>query len=183
VKSFIDPALDFSDGLRVLYDYHDDFLLQGQHLLELWGAMCKQGVDEGRAAQSIELTNYYTHATRLHHLDEERCLFPRILNKSFRIDGMIERLALDHEEIEALWAELVHSLQMPGRADPVRCLASAQQFEQQLRAHIERENLDFLPEVEKLLSLEQRMEMGRAMEQRRRQVDLAPHTRHETSVD
>jgi hypothetical protein len=37
---------------------------------------------------------------------EERALFPFIVNKSFLTDGMIERLALDHEEIDAHWAKL-----------------------------------------------------------------------------
>ena len=209
MKGFIDPALDRTDGLEILYAYHDSFVLQGKRLLALWEDICKHGIDEDRAAQSIELVDYYTGATRLHHLDEERCLFPRIINKSFRIDGMVERLALDHAEIEARWAEFVDYLrasegtprsskigpspglkQFPGQAldplrvaDPARCLALAHQFEQQLRAHIERENLDFFPELEKLLSLEQRMEIGGQMAHWRIQIGLITYAEHKIAID
>lgn len=163
MRGYIEPTLNFNDGLEVLCAYHESFVLQGKRLLALSEAMCKHGVDEEWAAQSIELVDYYTGATRIHHRDEERCLFPLILNRSFLIDGMIERLALDHEEIDARWAELANYLRAPER-DLAQCLALARQFEQHLQAHIERENLDFFPEVKRLLSLEQRVEMGGQME-------------------
>jgi hemerythrin-like domain-containing protein len=114
------------------------------------------------------LSRYYAEITRLHHRDEERIVFPLILNKSFVIDGMIERLALDHEDIEAAWAELHGALQAP------ECIMSSEQsltwarrFERGLREHIEREDLDFFPEIERWLSPDQRAEAGRRMAQLR----------------
>ena len=63
--------------------------------------LAQQGLDEAGTAEAVRLAEWYEKAMPLHHRDEERALFPRIVNRSFLIDGMIERLALDHDEIEA----------------------------------------------------------------------------------
>jgi hemerythrin-like domain-containing protein len=79
---------------------------------------------------------------------------------------------LDHEDIEAAWAELHGALQAPERImPPEQSLIWARRFERGLREHIEREDLDFFPEIERWLSLDQRAESGRRMAQ------LRTHTR------
>lgn len=169
---FVDPASDFSDGLQVLQTYHGSFLQHGRQLLALMEAIVAQGLDEQRALEAGRLNRYYAEITRLHHRDEERIVFPLILNKSFVIDGMIERLALDHEDIEAAWAELHGALQAPERImSSEQSLIWARRFERGLREHIEREDLDFFPEIERWLSPDQRAESGRRMAQ------LRAHTR------
>jgi hemerythrin-like domain-containing protein len=47
-------------------------------------------------------------------------------------------------------------------------LTWARRFERGLREHIEREDLDFFPEIERWLSPDQRAEAGRRMAQLRR---------------
>ncbi len=169
VPAFTDPASDFSDGLKVLSAYHDSLLLQGKRLLEWANTLLREGCGLDRSVEAVRLAGYYCQTTQLHHRDEERCLFPLIINKSFLIDGMIERLALDHEEIEAHWAELADCLQaQQPLSDPLRCVELVQRFEHQLKEHIEREDLDFFPEVERLLSPEQRFKMGGWMARLRR---------------
>jgi hemerythrin-like domain-containing protein len=168
----VDPASDFSDGLQVLQTYHGSFLQHGRQLLALMEAIMAQGLDEQRALEAGRLSRYYAEITRLHHQDEEQIVFPLILNKSFVIDGMIERLALDHENIEAAWAELHGVLQAPERImSSEQSLIWARRFERGLREHIGREDLDFFPEVERWLSPDQRAEAGRRMAQ------LRTHTR------
>ncbi|MGH8601941.1 MAG: hemerythrin domain-containing protein [Gammaproteobacteria bacterium] len=103
---FIEPAEDFSDGLNVLYSYHQQFLERGRELLALVDRIQSDGMNEEHAYQCVQLHCYYQRANPLHHQDEERVLFPLIVQRSFLIDGMIERLALDHEEIEEAWVEL-----------------------------------------------------------------------------
>ncbi len=162
--AFIDPATDFADGLRVLYAYHESFILQGQRLLAMAEAISRQGVGEETAAEAIRLAAYYEGTTRLHHQDEERALFPFIVNKSFLTDGMIERLALDHEELDEHWAKLNEVLRAPEQiADPALLLELAARFEKHLKTHIERENLDFFPVLEKMLSPGQLTGIGQRM--------------------
>ncbi len=162
--AFIDPTTDFADGLRVLYAYHESFILQGQRLLAMAEAISQQGVGDETAAEAVRLAEYYEGTTRLHHQDEERALFPFIVNKSFLTDGMIERLALDHEEIDEHWSKLNEVLRAPERiADPARFLELAASFEKSLKKHIERENLDFFPVLVKMLSPDQLAGIGQRM--------------------
>ncbi|MGH8588380.1 MAG: hemerythrin domain-containing protein, partial [Gammaproteobacteria bacterium] len=144
--AFHDPAIDFSDGLNVLLADHERFLLEGPRLVAFAATVAKQGLDEVGAAEALRLAEWYENAMPLHHRDEERALFPRIVNCSFLIDGMIERLALDHDEIEAAWGELAPLLRHPEDiANPKRLSQVAHPFEKLLREHIVRENEDFFP--------------------------------------
>ena len=161
---FIDPATDFSDGLRVLHVYHDDFLARGRGLLKLVDTLHKEGMSEATAYQCIEFHNYYTRANKLHHQDEEHALFPALVNRSFLIDGMIERLTLDHEEIEAAWDELSPLLASPERITTAGKLKRlAEEFEKIQCEHLVRENEDFLQRVATELHGDERAEIGRKM--------------------
>ncbi len=48
---FIDPATDFSDGLRVIEVYHEDLLKRGQALLVLVDTLRQAGMSEALANQ------------------------------------------------------------------------------------------------------------------------------------
>jgi iron-sulfur cluster repair protein YtfE (RIC family) len=161
VSGVADPATDFSDGLAVLLAYHERFLVEGQRLMTLAAILAKQGLDEAGTAEALRLAEWYENALPLHHRDEERALFPGIVNRSFLIDGMIERLALDHDEIEAAWGELAPLLRHPEEiANPKRLSQAAHPFEKLLREHIVRENEDFFPKLETLLASDQRRDIG-----------------------
>ncbi|MDQ3775060.1 MAG: hemerythrin domain-containing protein [Pseudomonadota bacterium] len=161
ISGFQDPATDFSDGLAVLLAYHERFLVEGQRLVAFAATLAQQGLDEAGAAEALRLAEWYENAMPLHHRDEERALFPRIVNRSFLIDGMIERLALDHDEIEAAWGELAPLLRHPEQiANPKRLSQVTHPFEKLLREHIVRENEDFFPKLETLLASDQRRDIG-----------------------
>jgi hemerythrin-like domain-containing protein len=161
VSGFQDPATDFSDGLKVLLAYHERFLVEGQRLMALATSVAQQSLDKTGAAEALRLAEWYENAMSLHHRDEERALFPRIVNRSFLIDGMIERLALDHDEIEAAWGELAPLLRHPEEiANPKRLSQVAHAFEKLLREHIVRENEDFFPNLEAFLASDRRPDIG-----------------------
>ena len=164
VSGFQDPATDFSDGLKVLLAYHERFLVEGQRLMALAAILAKHGLDEAGTAEVLRLAEWYENAMSLHHRDEERALFPRIVNRSFLIDGMIERLALDHDEIEAAWGELAPLLRhTEAIANPKRLSQVAHPFDKLLREHIVRENEDFFPKLEVLLASDRRRDIGLEM--------------------
>ncbi|MGH8575700.1 MAG: hemerythrin domain-containing protein [Gammaproteobacteria bacterium] len=161
-RAFHDPATDFSDGLAVLLAFHERFLVEGHRLVTLAATLAQ--LDETGAAEALRLAEWYENAMPLHHRDEERALFPRIVNCSFLIDGMIERLALDHDEIEASWGELAPLLHHPEEiANPKRLSQVAHPFEKRLREHIVRENEDFFPKLKGFLTRAQLEEIGRVM--------------------
>lgn len=161
---FIDPVRDFSDGMAALRHYHEDFLVRGKRLLALAKMIDADGINESLAYQCVEMHCYYTRANNLHHRDEEHVLFPLIVNRSELVDGMIERLALDHEEIERSWCVLAEFLSRPECiTNSNALLAAAADFEKLQREHLLRENEDFLPYIEKLLDKDQHAVIGRKM--------------------
>jgi hemerythrin-like domain-containing protein len=161
---FTDPVKDFSDGIDVLRCYHDDFFRRGKDILNLTGKISEEGVNQALAYQCIEHHNYYTRANKLHHQDEEHALFPVIVGDSPLIDGMIERLVLDHEEIEAAWTPLAKLLASPELIKDFSALMEfAEDFEKLQREHLTRENEDFLPHITSLLNELQLKEMGHKM--------------------
>ncbi|MGH9877723.1 MAG: hemerythrin domain-containing protein, partial [Nitrososphaerales archaeon] len=97
----------------MLYSYHEQFLERGRELLVLVDRIQSNGVNEEQAYQCVQLHCFYQCANSLHHQDEEQVLFPLIVHRLYLVDGMIERLALDHEEIEEAWAELAPLLGGP----------------------------------------------------------------------
>jgi len=165
---FTDPATDFSSGLQVITDYHQDFLTRGVQLVELAKEIKKQGMTEQLANQCIDMYCHYSHATILHHKDEEEALFPLLVDQSSLIIGMIERLIMDHEEIEESWATLSTRLSHPEditNFDHFLHLTIA--FEKILRDHLTREDEDFSPQIKKILSTEQLELAGRKMSELR----------------
>lgn len=161
---FIDPVSDFSNGMEVLRCYHDDLLARGKQLLKLVDEIHEHGMNEQLAYRCVEFHSYYTRANSLHHQDEEYVLFPQIVNQSALIDGMLERLTLDHEDIEACWSELANLLCNPENIKNTGELAEvAGEFEKMQREHLQRENEDFLTRVEELLTPELIFDMAGKM--------------------
>ncbi|MGQ0592872.1 MAG: hemerythrin domain-containing protein [Gammaproteobacteria bacterium] len=174
LSGFQDPATDFSDGLKVLVAYHERFLGEGQRLMAFAATLAQQGLDEAGVAEALRLAEWYENAMPLHHRDEERALFPPIVNRSFLIDGMIERLALDHHEIEAAWGELAPLLRHPEEiANPKRLSQVAHPFEKLLREHLVRENEDFFPTLRRALRQAELEEIGRVMRRLRASASTA----------
>lgn len=161
---FIDPVTDFSDGLVALKAYHEDILQCGVKLLALVDEIKREGIDEERANQCMSMFCYYEHANHLHHQDEEQALFPLLIGKSPLIDGMMERLILDHEDIEKAWGLLSEKLSKPELiTDYDELVNLAQNFEKQQREHLTREDEDFSPKVKEVINKSQIKQVGEKM--------------------
>ncbi len=163
-SKFHDPAIDFSNGLLALKAYHEDFLKRGEKLLGLVEQIRQQGMTEKLLQQCVAMLCHYSHANQLHHQDEEQALFPLLVGQSALIDGMIERLMLDHEEIEASWEKLAALLKKPEQiTDFEQFQQLTQKFERLQREHLNREDEDFSPKVKEILSSEQVQQVGLKM--------------------
>lgn len=133
------------------------------------------GLAEAAVAEARCLSDYYEAALQRHHRDEERALFPVIVNRSFLIDGMVERLALDHDEIEVLWSELGPQLRRAeGVEEPKQLARLAHRYEKLLREHIFRENEDFFPKLMELLNLPELQVLGSSMQRLRQSGPAEP---------
>ncbi len=161
---FNDPATDFSDGLKVIKDYHQSLLQKGESLLLLADEIKQQGMNEALANRCIDLQCFYFHANRLHHLDEEQGLFPLLTDYSPFYNGMMDLLTHDHEEIEYDWQLLAQMLGKPEAiSDYTKFQGLAIIFEKKQREHLQREEEDFLPKIELILSSAQKQQAGQKM--------------------
>ncbi len=161
---FTDPATDFSNGLHVLKSYHEDFIARGVRLLVLAKEIKQQGMNENRANQCMDMYCHYSHANHLHHKDEEQALFPVLIDHSVLILGMVERLMMDHEEIEKSWDLLAEKLSNPQMiSDFNQFLQLTIDFEKIQREHLNREDEDFSPKVKEILNVEQIKQIGETM--------------------
>ena len=168
---FTDPATDFSSGLQVISDYHQDFLARGLLLIKLAEDIKQQGMTEALANQCMAMYCHYSHSTHLHHKDEEEAIFPLLVDQSSLIIGMIERLIMDHEEIEDAWAEVAKRLNHPEQiTNADHFLHLTIEFEKILRDHLTREDEDFAPQIKKILSAEQLKQAGKKMSEIRHLV-------------
>ena len=170
---FTDPATDFSNGLQVIQDYHQDFLDRGTKLLAIANDIKQQGMTEDLANQCMDMYCHYSHANHLHHKDEEEALFPILIDQSSLVIGMIERLMLDHEEIEKSWDQLAEMLSKPEKIKNFDYfLHLTTEFEQIQRDHLTREDKDFSPQIKKILSAEQIKQVGQKMSELRHHKEI-----------
>jgi len=166
---YSDPVTDFSNGLLVLKTYHEDFLVRGVKLLDLVAEIKQQGMNESLANQCAAMFCHYGYANDLHHQDEEQALFPLLVGQSVIIDGMIERLMMDHEEIEKSWTLLAEKLSSPEQINGFdQLIQIAGDYEKIQREHLTREDEDFSPKVKAILNAEQIQQAGKKMAELRR---------------
>ena len=108
---------------------------------------------------------YFDESAPLHHEDEERDLFPALLQKDTDLKKTICRLNRQHPELEASWQSIRHALfETPL---PTDLGESAETFLQALREHITLEETGILGPAERLLDAEALRRLGEAMARRR----------------
>lgn len=143
-------------------------------LLERLGAHLADHGHDGQARDAAaQLLRYFDRAAPDHHADEERDLFPALLESMAGSDPVCLReltasLSDDHRRLEAGWRPLRTLLQRiadgePEALDP----AAAQAWVADYRRHLAREDAELLPMAARLLDDDAIVQVGRAMRERR----------------
>lgn len=159
----------FDDPVALLRACHERMLDHCELLERLVAHVAEQGPDMEASSAAARVYRYFTTAAKHHHQDEEQDLFPLLARQSMKIADLAFALRKDHERLDDLWNTLAPALRrvqdIEGNAD---FAAKAAEFCQLTRAHIQKENREFLPLVQHSLSSRQLQEIGHAMEKRRR---------------
>jgi hemerythrin-like domain-containing protein len=119
------------------------------------------------------LLRYFDTAAVHHHHDEERDLFPALLEAMAGSDAvcirdLAARLTAEHRELEAAWRGLRPSLEKIAAGDRATLDAQAAgAFARLYEAHLAVEEAELLPMAARLLDGAQLEEIGRAMRHRR----------------
>ena len=158
----------FDQPLELLRACHDKIIAHCELIEQIVGALQDAGVDLDMRAAARQVMNYFSRSARQHHQDEEQDLFPLLIRQSLKLADLINGLKQEHRTLDELWQAMEPELRrLPEPADPDAFIAAATEFCRLNRAHVLRENSDFLPVARSSLSSQQIRDIGRAMAQRR----------------
>ena len=167
------PTAGFEVPLEMLSACHFRIERQCAALRRLVPHLASYGADEEARTAAANVMRYFDTAAKHHHADEEKDLFPALLESMAGSDPVCLRemtrgLAAEHRELEARWQNVrivlervVAGHSMALESDDVEALVGL--YEQ----HIEREEHELLPMAARLLSDDDLERIGRAMRERR----------------
>lgn len=166
-----DPAPDFSDPLGLLMACHQRMLKNCETLEALVSHIEKNGVDDEARKAARNVHHYFSSAGILHHLDEERDLFPLLIRESIKMAEIIHVLKQDHKQMMEAWNILAPLLARPNTIESNQDFVDAvNRFCMLYRDHIIREERDFLNIARHILSSVQIKKLGKQMQDRRGQA-------------
>jgi hemerythrin-like domain-containing protein len=161
------PAPGFDEPLGMLRACHERIQRQCATLAKLAAHLRSDGLTDDARQAAADIHRYFSSAGRQHHADEEQDLFP-CLHSEPALSGLIDTLAREHAVMESRWQRLEPLLAAPDTIRDLDAFARlAGEFNALYRQHIARENSELLPQAEKLLSVDQRRELGARMAARR----------------
>ena len=167
----------FEHPLELWEACHERVRRMNELLVRLVGHIREHGIDEQARVTAQSIRRYFTEASPLHHMDEERDLFPCLLAHTAarppsiaaeRVAGAIATLEAEHQEIRQMWMELAPMLQDVEQGDASRlddALVAA--FVSRYRAHLALEEEVIGPALKRQLSQKDLARIGIAMAGRR----------------
>jgi len=151
---------------------HRDIMAQLIQLSPLIDAIESEGLNAANRDKVRRILHYFNTEARQHHLDEEKHIFPALLNSQDEaIVRTIQRLLQDHGWLEENWFQIAPSLDAAANGNlwfDTRELRHAfDVFEALYLDHIMLEESVAYPEAKKRLQAYDRAGIGREMAERR----------------
>jgi hemerythrin-like domain-containing protein len=167
------PTVGFEVPLEMLAACHLRVQDQCSTLLRLAQHVAAHGSDRPAREAATAVMRYFDTSARHHHDDEERDLFPALIESMAGSDAVCLReltaaLTAEHRELEARW-QAVRALLAQVAAGQAALLAQDEMnsFAQRYERHIAREEAELLPMAQRLLSDAELDRIGLAMRRRR----------------
>ncbi len=165
---FPPAAPDFSDPLGLLRACHERVFKHCDTLVNLAAHLADKGLDQDAKEAAAQVHKYFSVAGKHHHQDEEQDLFPRLARQSLKLADMVHRFKLDHEKLDAMWAELEPLLARPAKIeDTDTFMTLAQQYADAYSDHARRENEDLLDMAQHIFGSDELKQIGEKMAERR----------------
>lgn len=159
--------------LQRLHGCHQRLQQQCATLQRLPAHVATHGADEQAADAARAVMRYFDIASADHHEDEERDLFPALLEAMAGSDAVCLReltgtLTTQHRELHALWLALRPALQRVCEGDATALdAAQIERFVAAQARHLAREESELLPMAARLVDDAAWQRIGRAMQLRR----------------
>lgn len=127
--------------------------------LDLLGELPALLAPAARAREiATQALGFFREAVFEHHLDEERELFPAVLDSAAageereRVQAIVRRLTDEHRELEGLWKRLEPGLKKVAKGQAVDIdVAEIERLVTQYRGHAQFEEAAFLPLAQQIL--------------------------------
>lgn len=167
------PAVGFEVPLEMLAACHLRVQDQFSTLLRLVPHIAAHGPDRPAQEAATAVMRYFDTSARHHHDDEERDLFPALIESMAGSDAVCLReltgaLTAEHRELEAGWQTLRAVLvQVAAGQTVLLAQDDLSGFAQRYQRHIAREESELLPMARRLLSDAELDRVGLAMRMRR----------------
>jgi len=162
-------APGFDAPLEMLRACHGRIEAQCRTLEKLQRHLADSGCDEAAQQAAAGVLRYFDTAGRHHHADEEEDLFPMLLQAApAEAATLVPVLLAEHDAMEQAWDALRKALRkIAAGACAEFSAAEVAAFTSSYARHIATENSRLLPLAERVLTMEQRERLGRAMSERR----------------
>jgi hemerythrin-like domain-containing protein len=170
VRSETETLPGFDQPLALLKTCHTKILAHCDLLEELVANLGEAGAGKEEAIHGAarKVLNYFSTNARLHHQDEEIDLFPLLIRQSLKLADLVHGLKQEHRELDALWEAIAADLKrLQDLTDHAALVDRVHAFCELNRRHVRRENMEFLPRAEGILSSRQLKDLGTAMAARR----------------
>ena len=142
-------------------------------LLRLVAHLREHGADAHAREAATAVMRYFDRASPDHHADEEKDLFPALIESMAGSDAVClndlsESLKADHRELEALWQTLRVPLERIAAGEVASLdTGSAEALVDGYRRHSAREDAELLPLAARVLDDASLQRIGQAMRSRR----------------
>lgn len=167
------PSAGFDEPFEMLLACHERVQRMNALLLRLGEHLPEHGADADARQAATDVLRYFEQAGPAHHEDEERHLFPALLQHGDASTvAVVQRLQADHVEMHARWQRVRADLQAVAQGhwpppEPGSALQRWQEHADHYAAHIEAEDHQAYPAARALLDATAQAAMGQDMAQRR----------------
>jgi len=174
------PSVGFEVPLEMLAACHGRIQHQCETLLRLLAHLQTRGADTQAREAAGAVVRYFDTAARQHHDDEERDVFPALLESMAGSDAvclqeLTASLCTDHRVLERRWITLRQQLAAVAEGSDASVAGLAQAdvagFVDLYERHIAREQAELLPMAARLLGDAELDRIGLAMRARRGLAD------------
>ena len=164
-----ESAPDFNDPIGLLLACHQRILSHCDILERLVSHVAENGVDEDARKAALQVYRYFSTAGLLHHMDEEKDVFPLLIRQSIKMAEIIHRLKKDHQEMHVSWSGLAPLLSKPvSIVEAEQFPEMVEKFCQLYRNHVKLEEREFFSKAVHILSTDQLKTIGKNMKDRRK---------------
>ena len=170
---FPTPSAGFDQPFEVIDGCHERIRRQCATIAAIAGHVADQGADAQSRETARGVVRFFDTAGANHHRDEERDLFPAILNfvPSAELNAaraLVARLKADHQRLDALWTDMRGRLMLFAAGGPCGLEpAVAEAFGAAYARHIAIEESELLPLARRVLDAGLVASLGERMALRR----------------